>query len=112
MFKNVLKIQPSKQPEQTDSIPELDLPLANSTISPLELEQAIINPQVDPLVGVLVTRLLQKNKWKFQAQKDEDDTAPIATQSYDAWNEALGKKFSVMFKNHMKFKQRFLKTIS
>jgi hypothetical protein len=38
----------------------------STTITPLDLEQSILRPQFDPLVGELVSRLLMKNKWKLK----------------------------------------------
>ena len=41
------------------------LPNSQSTITPYELETSIRNPKVCPLIGILVTRLLQRNRWKI-----------------------------------------------
>mgnify|MGYP006108406855 CR=1 FL=1 len=43
-------------------------------ITPYDLEQSILKPQFDPLVGEIVTRLLQKNKWKLKSNIGADDT--------------------------------------
>ena len=47
-------------------------------IAPFDLENSILRPQIDPLVGDIVTRLLQKNKWKLKENeskfnKDDDE---------------------------------------
>ena len=69
-------------------------------ITPYDVEQSILRPQFDPLVGELVSRLLQKNKWK---PRNFDEEELYFTMPYDQWNENLAKKFSSMFKNYKKF---------
>jgi hypothetical protein len=55
-----------------------------------------------------------KNKWKLkpgetvnEKPKDDEDNGP--SLSYEQWNENLAKKFNVMYKSYIKFKQRFMK---
>ena len=86
----------------------------STTVTPQDLEQSILRPQFDPLVGELVSRLLMKNKWKLKAgeathekQKDDEDNGP--SLNYEQWNENLAKKFNVMYKSYKKFQQRFMK---
>jgi len=97
IFRNVMKIQVSKnfiteeileaqqaanlksdniynQPSgATATVQKVDKPIA-----PFDLENSILRPQIDPLVGDIVTRLLQKNKWKLKENeskfnKDDDE---------------------------------------
>jgi len=80
LFKNVLKIQPTvlqiqeltEQARNFSSDQEILrkgeiqlLPTSQTTITPFELETSIRNPKVCPLIGILVTRLLQRNRWKI-----------------------------------------------
>ena len=58
----------------------------SKAICPFDLEQSILRPQFDPLVGDIVSRLLQKNKWKMKEtgqapDADKEDGAP--SQNYD-----------------------------
>lgn len=104
IFKNVLKLNTNLS-ELTNiyTQPKSSLP---KTISPQDLEQSILRPQFDPLVGELVSRLLQKNKWKLKEgaqEKAGDPDKEQAIQSYEQWNENLAKKFNVMFKVYKKF---------
>ena len=86
----------------------------STTVTPFDLEQSILRPQFDPLVGELVSRLLMKNKWKLKAgetapekQKDDEEGAP--SLNYEQLNENLAKKFNVMYKSYKKFQTRFMK---
>jgi hypothetical protein len=46
-------------------------------VTPFDLEQSILRPQFDPLVGELVSRLLQKNRWKpKEPNKEEEKEIP------------------------------------
>mmetsp|Transcript_19885 Transcript_19885/g.30623 ORF Transcript_19885/g.30623 Transcript_19885/m.30623 type:complete len:105 (+) Transcript_19885:678-992(+) len=49
-------------------------------VTPYDLEMSILRPQHDPLVGELITRLLQKNKWKQKDthvdRRDEEEYQP------------------------------------
>ena len=66
-----------------------------------------------------MTRLLQKNKWKLKetdvakgkgaAEAFADDDKPVQSESYDKWNEALAKKFAVMYKKYHKFRMSVMK---
>ena len=64
-------------------------------------------------MGELVSRLLQKNKWKLKegATEKQADAADKEQniQTYEQWNENLAKKFNVMYKVYKKFQQRFMK---
>ena len=120
LFRNVLKINANGCLDQNawgtaaaSSAPQGN----NKVISTHDLEQSILRPQFDPLVGELVSRLLQKNKWKLKevasapADKGaaENEPAHNNLQSYEQWNENLAKKFNVMYKNYKKFQLRFMK---
>ena len=59
-----------------------------------------MRPQFDPLVGELVSRLLQKTKWRPRVF---DDSEPYFATSHDSWNDTLAKKFAAMYKNYNKF---------
>ena len=101
---------------QSHSQKNVTIQKVDKLITPFDLEHSILRPQVDPLVGDIVTRLLQKIKWKLKdadvskgkgaadAYADEDRQA-VQSQSYDQWNEALAKKFAVMYKKYLKFKE-------
>jgi hypothetical protein len=65
-----------------------------------DVELSILRPQFDPLVGELISRLLQKTKWRPR-QYEEDE--PIIATSYEVWNTNLAKKFQSMFKNYKKY---------
>ena len=105
---------------QSHSQKNVTIQKVDKLITPFDLEHSILRPQVDPLVGDIVTRLLQKIKWKLKdadvskgkgavdAYADEDRQA-VQSQSYDQWNEALAKKFAVMYKKYLKFRQGFMK---
>lgn len=126
IFKNVLRLNLNR-PMTFGATPEspraggngaslqYGTPSRPTTITPYDLEQSILRPQFDPLVGELVSRLLMKNKWKLKAgdtgQQDkgnEEEGAPPAL-NYEQWNENLAKKFNVMYKSYKKFQQRFMK---
>ena len=83
------------------------------TITPYDLEQSILRPHLDPLVGELVIRLIQRSKVKVKegakGNGDEGSDLPVVTQTYEQWNENLAKKFSAMYKTYLKFKQKHLK---
>lgn len=65
-----------------------------------------------------MTRLLQKNKWKLKdtdiskgkgGDAYDDDRQAVQSQSYEQWNEALAKKFAVMYKKYLKFRMSVMK---
>lgn len=121
IFRNVLRLNLNRQ-MTIGEYQDLNLAqsmepksLTSKKVTPYDLEQSILRPQFDPLVGELVTRLLQKNKWKLKAGDnvgkhgavdEEEDKTQL---SYEQWNENLAKKFNVLFKSYQKFKLRFLK---
>ena len=55
------------------------------TISPYDLEQSILRPQFDPLVGELVSRLLMKNKWKLKEGAQEKANDPDKEQTIQSY---------------------------
>jgi hypothetical protein len=57
------------------------------------------------LVGELVSRLLQKSKWRPRTVEDEEAYFAV---SYEQWNETLAKKFAAMYKNYKKFQLKYL----
>lgn len=84
IFKNVLRFNPQ-------SLIQLDSSQKNNvkTITPNDLEQSILRPHLDPLVGELVIRLIQRTKLKpkepgegGKGNGEEGSDLPVLTQSY------------------------------
>ena len=113
MFRNIMKLYPTNfRSEQPDCL-ELEVEATpyfgatNRIITPEELSHSILYPQVDPLIGQIVNRLLAKTRPNKAAWNKESDDEIVLPQ-YDQWNETLAKKYATMSKNYLKFKNRFL----
>ena len=113
MFRNIIKLYPTNfQSEQPDCL-ELEVETTpyfgatNRIITPEELSHSILYPQVDPLIGQIVNRLLAKTRPNKAAWNKESDDEIVLPQ-YDQWNETVAKKYATMSKNYLKFKNRFL----
>lgn len=78
-------------------------------ITPEELAHSILHPQVDPLVGQIVYRLLQKTRPSRAYWAKDFNDEEFQLQTYSAWNDLLAKKWGVMFKSYQRFKHRFMK---
>ena len=118
MFRHVMKIYPtSLESDNSDSLMlhTEDKPYYSETnrlITPDELSHSIIYPHVDPLVGQIVSRLLAKARPTKVAYDKAVEEEEIVLTPYDMWNENLAKKWSVLYKNYQKFKNRFIKPSS
>ncbi len=71
-------------------------------VTPYDLEQSLLLPQYNSLVGEVVSRLISKRSLK------KDSSTNDASQDYDRWNEVLAKKVSLMFKTYRRFCIQYL----
>jgi hypothetical protein len=69
-------------------------------LTPDDIAHAIKYPDLDPICGVVVTRMLARKIARVEA----DTTIP--PPRYQQWNEQLAKKFSVLHKTYIKFHQK------
>lgn len=96
MFRNVLKLK--------------------DAVTPYDLEQSLLRPQHDPLVGEILARLLEPRKFAKKEMSSHSSSAlaylggeanPPGIE-YEEWNKLLAKKFHTWFKQYAKFCTRWL----
>ena len=94
MFRNVLKLK--------------------DAVTPYDLEQSLLRPQHDPLVGEILARLLDLRKY---AKKELSTSSAfsylggegsVGGVEYEEWNKMLTKKFHTWFKQYAKFSKKWL----
>lgn len=72
--------------------------------TPADLAFALSDPELDPLCGELVQRVLSR---KILKKEDIEKSALSGSQRYyDGWNEKLGQKMHAAFKQFLRFKSK------
>ena len=81
-------------------------------VTPYDLEQSLLRPQYDPLVGDLISRLINKKYLKSGPVTSNSSLAYFGVNDgscadYEEWNVNLAKRFSAMFKTFKKFSLKY-----
>lgn len=109
IFRNLLNLKP-EQPDSKEiqaSFANNQLSMQTEGITPADLEMALLRPQLDPLCGELISRLLSKKLSNFKPLTSTDAQGSLSNQvtpqEYDRWNDLLAKRMSALFKVYRKF---------